>query len=201
MNGLIGDIENETNTQFSFMAQNQGDVNMFSNYTSNSVKGIIEETPLSEIYFSKMNIDVIQLQIRYKMYEKYKNNPDEGKIDKQSYNELFTVMRSIFLQYANTGIGSNGVADEIKRLNKKVISFCFEQVEVQYLQYQDYKKKLQSMHVPMDRPQVANKKNYTYDVSNLLNDNGGNWLSDKKFSSSLEDAGTIYRAVSDAERS
>lgn len=187
MNGLIGDIENETNTKFTFMAQNQGDVNMFSNYTSNSVKGIIEETALSEIYFSKMNIDVIQLQIRYKMYEKYKNNPDEGKIDKQSYNELFTVMRSIFLQYANTGIGSNGVADEIKRLNKKVISFCFEQVEVQYLQYQDYKKKLQSMHVPMDRPQVANKKNFTYDVSNLLNDNGGNWLSDKNFYASLND--------------
>jgi hypothetical protein len=198
MNGLIGDIDNETNTTFSFMAQNQGDVNMFSNYASNSVKGIIEETPLSELFFSKMNIDVNQLHIRYKMYEKYnENKEDKGKIDEQSYNELFIVMRSIFLQYANTGIGSYGVTNEIKRLNEKVVSFCFEQVEVQYLQYHDYKKKLKSLYVPNDIPQVANKKNFTYDVSNLLNDNGDNWLSDRKFTSSLDDAGTIYRAVSD----
>ena len=174
MNGILKNIDEPTNTMFTFTAQNQGDVNMFSNYTSNSVKGIIEETGLSDSYFSKTNIDVVQSQIRYKMYKKYSVN-----IDKQSYNELFTVMRSIFLQYANTGIDSNGIIAEIKRLNKKVITFCFEQVEVNYLQYKQYKNKLQSLYIPIDIPQVADKKNYTHDISNLLNDNGGNWFSDR----------------------
>ena len=88
MNGLINNIDQPTNTNFLFSEQQQGDVNMFSTFKSDGVKGIIEENPISNIFFSKLNLDAIQSRIRYELFNKYKNVYDISIIDKQSYDEL-----------------------------------------------------------------------------------------------------------------
>lgn len=128
-----------------------------------SIKGILEENSINEIFFSEMNVKVIQDTIRYKV------NADTGKvISRQSDNELYIVMRSIMLQFANFRSGIDDIVDEIKRLNEKVVEYAVENVSSNVKQHAGYIDKLSKLPVPLDRPIYHNKNNYTYDISNLL---------------------------------
>ena len=129
--------------------------------STDSVKGILEETNLSRLYFSPQNIEALQSMIRY-----YVSKLTDGRIvSKQSPDELFIVMRSILLQYGNF-INTN-VLQEIKRLNSKVVRICSDKVAQEVLQYSKYVVDLQNLPVPLDNPHYANKNNFTYDISNL----------------------------------
>jgi len=129
--------------------------------STDSVKGILEETNLSRLFFSPQNIEALQSMIRF-----YVSKLTNGHIvSKQSPDELFIVMRSILLQYANF-INTN-VLQEIKRLNSKVVRICSDKVAQEVLQYGKYVVDLQNLPVPLDNPHYANKNNFTYDISNL----------------------------------
>ena len=129
--------------------------------STDSVKGILEETNLSRLYFSPQNIEALQSMIRF-----YVSKLTDGHIvSKQSPDELFVVMRSILLQYGNF-INTN-VLQEIKRLNSKVVQICSDKVAQEVLQYNKYIVDLQNLPVPLDNPHYANKNNFTYDISNL----------------------------------
>lgn len=128
-----------------------------------SIKGILEENSINDIFFSEMNVKVIQDTIRYKV------NVDTGKvISRQSDNELYIVMRSIMLQFANFRSGIDDIVDEIKRLNEKVVEYAVDNVSSNVKQHDGYIDKLSKLPVPLDRPIYHNKNNYTYDISNLL---------------------------------
>ena len=129
--------------------------------STDSVKGILEETNLSRLYFSPQNIEALQSMIRYYVYKL----TDGQVVSKQSPDELFIVMRSILLQYGNF-INTN-VLQEIKRLNSKVVQICSDKVAQEVLQYGKYVVDLQNLPVPLDNPHYANKNNFTYDLSNL----------------------------------
>ena len=129
--------------------------------STDSVKGILEETNLSRLFFSPQNIEAIQGMIRYYVYKL-----TGGQIvSNQSQDEIFIVMRSILLQYGN--FLSSNVLNEIKRLNAKVVNICSEKVSVELDQYNHYIDDLQKLPVPLDNPHYANKNNFTYDMSNL----------------------------------
>jgi len=129
--------------------------------STDSVKGILEETNLSRLFFSPQNIEALQSMIRF-----YVSKLTDGHIvSKQSPDELFIVMRSILLQYANF-INTN-VLQEIKRLNSKVVQICSDKVAQEVLQYGKYVSDLQNLPVPLDNPHYTNKNNFTYDISNL----------------------------------
>jgi len=129
--------------------------------STDSVKGILEETNLSRLFFSPQNIEALQSMIRF-----YVSKLTDGHIvSNQSPDELFIVMRSILLQYANF-INTN-VLQEIKRLNSKVVRICSDKVAQEVLQYNKYIVDLQNLPVPLDNPHYANKNNFTYDISNL----------------------------------
>jgi hypothetical protein len=129
--------------------------------STDSVKGILEETNLSRLFFSPQNIDALQNMIRY-----YVHKLTDGQIvSKQSPDELFIVMRSMMLQYGNF-INTN-ILQEIKRLNSKVVKICSDKVSQEVLQYGKYVVDLQNLPVPLDNPHYANKNNFTYDISNL----------------------------------
>ena len=62
--------------------------------STDSVKGILEESNLSRLFFSPQNIEALHSMIRY-----YVHKMTDGKVvSKQSPDELFIVMRSILLQ-------------------------------------------------------------------------------------------------------
>ena len=158
-NGYVGDVELITKN---LLPGIQETLEYDNNETS--IKGILEPNALNNIFFSDMNIKVINDAIRHGVYQRTNN-----VIDKQSGNELYIVMRSIMLQYANFQATSENIIDEIQRLNIKVILYCVDNISSNVSQQIGYIEKIKNLPVPMDRPSyVEHPRNFTYDISNLL---------------------------------
>jgi len=158
-NGFMRDIFHTTSNQY--IEANEPPI--FNNRKSYSLKGIIQETPLSNLFFSDINVQTIQWTIRYRVYtEKGK------KISYQSPNEVFIIMRSIYLQYANSVVNSNEILTNLKNLNKMVVDYTVKNVGEQLDQYDNYITKISNAPIPLSHPVYENKRNFTYDSSNLL---------------------------------
>ena len=131
--------------------------------TETSIRGILENNSINDIFFSDMNTKVLQDTIRYKV------NKNTGEvIARQSDNELYIIMRSIMLQFANFRTEVSEIVNEIKRLNQKVIDYAVDNITSNVQQHKGYVDKLSKLPVPLDLPVCHNKNNYTYDISNLL---------------------------------
>jgi hypothetical protein len=142
----------------------QIDIVIHKDHQDTSVKGLLEKTSVSDIFFSEINIGVIQDTIRYKVY----GNTNQV-ISKQSDNSLYIIMRSIMLQFSNFNVGFDEVKDEIKRLNEMVVKYSVDNVSSNVKQHMGYIDDISKLPTPMDRPSFSNTdKNYTYDISNLL---------------------------------
>ena len=159
-NGRVGSI----NVINDVVGDKKGDIVIHKDNQDTSVKGLLEKNSLNDIFFSDMNMKVLQDTIRYKVHEITKK-----VISVQSQNELYIIMRSIMLQFANFRTDVDNLADEIKRLNKKVVEYSVDNISSNVLQHDGYIKDLSKLPDPMDRPVVSNSsKNFTYDISNLL---------------------------------
>ena len=158
-NGYMKDIYQTTRNEY--MENNEPII--FNNRRSYSLKGIIQETPMSNLFFSDMNVKAIQMTIRYKIHEE-KNK----KIAFQSENELFVIMRSIYLQYANSVLTSDQMLTNLRTLNKMVVDYSISNIGDQLDQYDGYLQKISSAPVPMEHPRAGNTDSYTYDMSNIL---------------------------------
>ena len=159
-NGLVQDINRTTERSYHYSKMNPI---IFDNHGEYSLKGVIEQSPMSEIFFSPMNVTNIQNTIVYRI------NKEEGeRIGYQSENELFVIMRSIYLQFGNSMVLSDDIVSEIRVLNEKVLEYCIENIRSQIKQYKGYRDKVSTLPVPMEHPIYDNKRNYTYDSSNLL---------------------------------
>ena len=158
-NGRMGDVKDVENIK----VPEDTDIIINKDNSDSSIKGILEENSLNSLFFSEMNVKAIQDTLRYRVYK----NTDQV-ISEQSSNDLFIIMRSIMLQYANFRVGVDNIVDEIKRLNSKVLDYAVENVSSNVKQHQGYVEDLSKLPVPMDMPVYHNKRNFTYDISNLL---------------------------------
>ena len=160
-NGRVGDVKLAVSDAF---IKKPVDLTMAHDNKETSIKGILDGNAVNTIFFSDMNVQVLQDALRYGVYKK------TGKVvDEQSPNELYIVMRSIMLQDANFQAGSEAVIAEVQHLNTKVLIYCIDIVSTNVLQHLKYLDELQTLPVPIDRPAyVEHPKNLTYDISNLL---------------------------------
>lgn len=112
-----------------------------------------QPTPLSRVFFSRVNIDALQEGIRYRVYVE-----TQGRhvIDRQSDQELFTVMRSIYLQYARND--PRNIIGQVRQLNALVLDYCVRTVVSELGMYMRYLHDISHMPVPMDRGQLATTK-------------------------------------------
>jgi len=133
---------------------------IFNTDRSDALKGIVEETSVSNIFFSPENVKAIQNSIRYYIYKL-----TNMSISNQSHNQLHILMRSIILQFGNLVTPKPVV--EVKRLNQKVVDKCTQNILVEIKQYTKYLEDLQKLPTPIDNPHYANKTNFTYNSSNL----------------------------------
>ena len=131
--------------------ENNGDT-----FKTNALQGIHEHNNLSYLFFSNKNIEHIQKQIRFLVNQKTKKI-----IDKQDYDQLKIIMRSIYLQY-----GQNLDCEydrQIARLNKKVTEYCVPQIVSSITQYYGYLKDITTMPNYMTHPvNVSSKGEKTY---------------------------------------
>jgi len=157
-NGRVVDINKPTANMIM-----QSDT-LFKNNSQVSLKGIVEQSKTSEIFFSEANIDIIQQTIRYQIFKR-----NDKIISRQSENELIIVMRSIFLQYGDSGPTDDELVQEnIKKLNTRVIAYCVNNISNQLEQHDLYIENINNLPVPLDNPAYENKQNYTYDTTNII---------------------------------
>ena len=157
-NGLVPDITDRI-SDYKEVDENI----LYSNYKQYSLKGIIEDNKLSNYFFSEENIELIQGTIRYNIFQKKKKI-----ISKQSREEIFTIMRSIYLQSGSTRISTDrDVSNTIDRLNKMVIDYSVEHILSKLNQYDLYLNDISKLPEPMERPKY-DKITTSYDMSNIL---------------------------------
>ena len=155
-NGKINITGPNISTKFSMMDK----IPIISNsdYT-NSLTGNFEKSRLSNLYFSKNNIDIIQNGIRKGVYDK-----SDGKIliDKQCEDQIVSVMRSMYLQYSKN-LDYN-ISSQIQDLNSYVLKYCINNTYTEAVAYLKYKHDSSNMYTPMNNPIYSNKKNNTLEL-------------------------------------
>ena len=133
-----------------------------SNFQSNdcdALKGIIEETPLSNVFFSQDNIQYISNTVRQKIYEK--TNTVIASLENK---DLFIIMRAIFLEYSDSA--SSGVKNQLLQLNKKIIDKVYDTVYENFKEYYNYLTDISSDRFPvMDRPEWMSDLKHSGDFS------------------------------------
>jgi len=115
-------------------------------FSNEATKHTLYKTALSDLFFSKRNIDGLQEAIRYQVYLKTNNR---HVISRQSDTELHIIMRSTYLQYAKNI--PFDLAGQAQVLNKIVIDYCVPIIVQEIKQYEYYKADISSLPVPMER--------------------------------------------------
>lgn len=126
----------------------QSGVNDNSANFNSSIKSIISDSKLSDMFFSRQNIDNLHYEIINRVFIK---SNGQFKIGKQSEIQLQIVMRSIFLQEAKHL--NCDFRKQISDLNEKVLEFCVPRIMTEINQFLGYKKDVNTMPVPLDHPQ------------------------------------------------
>jgi len=143
--GRMDDIDiKKTYPQFEMYQENQrGPEKNFED----SLVGIIDNTILSRVYFSRKNIDNIQSKVINGVYNKSKGVITIGK---QSDAELKIIMRSIYLQESKNV--DCKIQEQISQLNALVLEYCISNIMVNATQYINYIRELKKPQSIMENP-------------------------------------------------
>jgi hypothetical protein len=114
---------------------------------SDLVGHIHKETPLNTVFFSKSNVDHLQVKIREQV-----NLMSGGKynIDRQNDDDLKIVMRSYYLTFGRND--PNNVAGELDELNGRVVGYCAGKIYSEVEFHMFYRKDLEEFAPPIANP-------------------------------------------------
>tara|TARA_B100000902_G_C27122235_1_gene819260 strand:- start:106 stop:606 length:501 start_codon:yes stop_codon:yes gene_type:complete len=118
-----------------------------------------QETPLSNAFFSKENMVILQNGIRAGVYAKSEN---KYVIGLQDCDTLRIVMRSIFLQYSANM--STQLTEQLEGLNKMVLDYCIPQVYGELEGYIKYREDVSSLPTPLSLPTSSSYKTNTLEL-------------------------------------
>jgi len=124
-----------------------------------AMTGNFTDSTLSQIYFSKENIEIIQNGLRAGVYEVSNH---QYLIDNQNCDTLKIIMRSVFLQ-SSTNLPNN-IREQIEALNNIVIEYCVKQIYSEAQAYINYKHDVSNMYTPIDRPTQPDYNNKTLEL-------------------------------------
>ena len=120
-----------------------------------ALTGNWSNTKLSDLYFSKENIQIIQNGLRAGVYKKSNGS---YVIDEQNHDELMIIMRSIYLQYSRNDF--DNITEQIKGLNDLVLEYAINQVYGEAQGYMQYKFDASTIAMPLSTPimEIKNDK-------------------------------------------
>jgi len=107
-----------------------------------------EDTPLNTLFFSQSNIDALQNQIRQAVQQM--SGDKNYIIDRQNDEDLVTIMRSYYLQYADNSKAN--VGEQIAELNARVVNYCANNIMVEIEAYKYYRKDIMDFPPPIANP-------------------------------------------------
>ena len=114
------------------------------NFASDALKGNIQLTPVSKLFFSKFNIEVLQKGIRYTVLNK---TCGKYNIGNQSSTELMVIMRSIYLQESMNSILD--IVKQVKELNARVIMYSAPRIIEEVRMHNAYIERISQMPIPL----------------------------------------------------
>jgi hypothetical protein len=116
-----------------------------SNAGMEGVRGNLERTPLNQAYFSTANFQIIQNAIRKNVFD------ETGTIiDPVSSDDLFMIMRAIYLQYSRNL--PSQIKEQITDLNSRIVAWSVPKIVAEVSMFETYKKDISTMPIPMSHP-------------------------------------------------
>ena len=158
VNHYVPQTENGRVTYLNKSKGNLGGLYKDNNDKNDSFKtialtGTNDRTPLTDLFFSRANMNIIQNQIRYSVYLA---SNKKHVIDKQDDTELQIIMRAIYLQH------SLNLPDQIKEqiisLNQQVVNFAYPKILSEIEQFIHYKNNIQYLPQTIDLPKNVSSK-------------------------------------------
>jgi hypothetical protein len=123
------------------------------NLKNEAVKTIQQPGHLSNLFFSKQNVDYIQGRIQS---EVYRLSNGRHRIGRQSDTELSIVMRSIYLQFSRNS--PDDIRGQILDLDNRVINECVPGILTGIEQYLKYRVDASTMYKPVELPEAISTK-------------------------------------------
>lgn len=110
----------------------------------NIVKSLsnVEHSPLSKMFFSDNNIEILQNNMKKLVYQNSRE-----KIGDQSIEHLLTIMHSIYREMSFKTNDDN----DLKLLNNQVLNYTVPMIINSIKQYRNYYKDASQLYTPMDR--------------------------------------------------
>ena len=121
------------------------------------------DNPLSLVYFSKQNIEILQNAIKKGVYDK---SNQQYIIGQQNCDELKIIMRSIYLQNSNN-LPYN-ITNQVNKLNNLVLEYCIKQIYNEAVSYMKYKRDASTMYVVPNLPTNTSNKNNTLELKHFI---------------------------------
>ena len=118
------------------------------NFAGDMLRGNWDHTALSDTFFTRRNVDVIQKAIKNEVYRM--SGPKRYQIDDQDVDEIKMIMRAMYLQYAKNN--EFDVEGQIKELNDLVIKWCAPRIMSEIDQYSYYLNDISHLPVPLKHP-------------------------------------------------
>lgn len=132
--------------------------NKKSNSYLDALTGNWESTTLSNTFFCKNNIDLLNNSLRKAIYNK---SNGQFNIGPQNTDQLKIIMRAIYLQ--NSLNLNNDIDKQVNSLNKLVLDECIPQVYNEIITYIKYTKDVSTLATPIDRPVLSSVKNKSFE--------------------------------------
>lgn len=118
-------------------------------FETDMLRGNWETNPVSQSFFSPLNIKTLQNAIRRYVYEK--SQPKGYVIDDQSVDELKIIMRAIYYQYARNL--PFDIQKQVSDLNEYVVNWSGPHILSAVDHYYYYLNDISHMPVPLQQPQ------------------------------------------------
>jgi hypothetical protein len=116
-----------------------------SSAPTSGIRGNREANLLNQTFFSAPNFQILQNAIRKSVYDK------TGEvIDPVGSDDLFMVMRAIYLQYGRNL--PTQIREQIEELNERVVTWCVPKIVAEVNMYKTYRKDISSLPVPLSHP-------------------------------------------------
>lgn len=118
-------------------------------------------TPLNGLYFSELNMQLVQKGIRQKF-----RNDTNIRIDYQNPNDLYALMRVVFIN--NSGDHFSNVNEQVRAMNTIVIDEAIRQIKTGVAQYVNYIRDIETISEPLDRPLNTTTFGKKIDINNKI---------------------------------
>ena len=149
--GQNGRIHLEANTGTPFHLYEQVPAQA-TEYTD-ALKGHLEDSMLSKLFFSAANIQIIQNGIRAGVY---KMSGNQYAIGTQNEDVIKTGMRTFFME--NAKHLPDRITEQIEELNNDVIEYFVPRIYNEVVAYMKYRHDITTLAVPLNHPQLSSVK-------------------------------------------